>query len=131
MSKVRVATHVFPKVFSELVLHELDPRYSRESASILAESAMAFGTVLTRGADGNYAPLKETDGTLGDAHAVYIGPGLAASSEVQSGLILRGYSIINGTNLVFDASVTLKANAMNALRDRGFVVKEVPSDVDA
>ncbi len=131
MSKVRVAVHVFPKVFSELVLHELDPRYSRETATVLAESDAAFGTVLTRGTDGTYSPLKETDGTLGDAHAVYIGPDLDASAEVRPGLVLRGYCILNGTNLVFDASVTLRSDAVNALRDRGFVVKEVPGDADA
>jgi hypothetical protein len=138
MSKVEVTTYTFGKRFSETVLHELDPRYSRETVTIAAGSgAVPFGAVLTRDDEGKYAPLKETAGeqdaesTLGAAKAVYIGPDLEASDSDQSALVLRGYSIINAANLVFDPSVTKKADALNALRDLGFVVKEVPSDVDA
>ena len=132
MSKVHVTTYTFGKRFSETVLHELDPRYSRETVTVAANSgALAFGTVLTRNADGTYAPLTETEGVLGDPKAVLISDSLPASESDQPALVLRGYCIINATNLVFDESVTKKTDALAALRDLGFVVKEVPSDVDA
>ncbi len=128
MSKVRVTTHVFPKFFSELVLHELDTRYSRETVSIAADSGdLPFGMVLTRNADGTYTALKETGGTVGDAHAVLIVP-VQNAAESQPALILRGYCILNAANLAFDTSVTLKAEVFRTLRDRGFVIKEIPED---
>lgn len=131
MSKVRLTTHVFPKVFSELVLHELDPRYSRATVSIAADSgALPFGMVPTRTADGAYGPLRETEGAPGDPHAVLISP-VDDAAEIREALVLRGYCIINGGNLVFDKSVTQKADVLRALGDRGFIVKEVPGDVHA
>lgn len=132
MSKVRVTTFDYPKAFSELVLHELDTRYSREVVSIAANSgAMPFGLVLARRSDGSYEPLKEVSGTVGDAKAVLITEnGLVDSAEKQAALVLRGYCVINGANAQFDASVTKKADALAALSDRGFIVKEI-SDVDA
>ena len=73
MSKVHSRTYDFGPRFSELVLHEIDPRYSREEVTLAASSGdLEFGTVLTRNADGNYAALKEADGTLGDAKAVLV-----------------------------------------------------------
>ena len=131
MSKVRVTTHEFPKVFSDLVLHELDPRYSRETVKVASDvGALPFGAILARRSDGLYEPLKEVSGTLGDAKAVLISQGgLPASNESQEALVLRGYCIINATNVQFDASVTKKADALTALNDRGFIVKEVPEDV--
>ena len=132
MSKVRVTTFDYPKAFSELVLHELDTRYSREVVSIAANSgAMPFGLVLARRSDGSYEPLKEVSGTVGDAKAVLItASGVPAATETQQALVLRGYCILNGSNALFDASVTKKADAFEALSDRGFIVKEIP-DVDA
>jgi len=131
MSKVRVTTHEFPKVFSDLVLHELDPRYSRETVKVASDvGALPFGAILARRSDGLYEPLKEVSGTLGDAKAVLISQGgLPSSAEPQEALVLRGYCIINATNVQFDASVTKKADALTALNDRGFIVKEVPEDV--
>ena len=131
MSKVRVTTHEFPKVFSDLVLHELDPRYSRETVKVASDvGALPFGAILARRSDGLYEPLKEVSGTLGDAKAILISQGgLPSSAEPQEALVLRGYCIINATNVQFDASVTKKADALTALNDRGFIVKEVPEDV--
>ncbi len=131
MSKVRVTTYEFPKVFSDLVLHELDPRYSRETVTVAADvGALPFGAILSRRSDGTYEPLKEVSGTLGDAKAILISQGgLPASAEPQEALVLRGYCIVNATNVQFDASVTKKAEALTSLSDRGFIVKEVPEDV--
>ena len=132
MSKVQVQTHVFGKRFSETVLHELDPRYSRETVTIAGGSGpIPFGSVLMRDVNGKYTPLTEEEGVLGDAKAVYIGEPLPASETDQLALVLRGYCIVNGTNLVFDASVTQKSAALDALRDMGFIVKEVESDANA
>ena len=132
MSGVTVKSYDYPKDFSELVLHELDTRYSREVVTIAANSGeIPFGMVLARRSDGNYEPLKENAGTLGDAKAVLITEnGLVDSAEKQAALVLRGYCVINGANAQFDASVTKKADALAALSDRGFIVKEI-SDVDA
>ena len=92
---------------------------------------MPFGLVLARRSDGSYEPLKEVSGTVGDAKAVLITEnGLVDSAEKQAALVLRGYCVINGANAQFDASVTKKADALAALSDRGFIVKEI-SDVDA
>ncbi len=132
MSKVTATTYTFGKRFSETVLHELDKRYSRETVTIAAGSgAIPFGMVLTRNAEGKYAPLTEAEGVLGDPKAILISDGLPASESDQPALVLRGYSIVNGNNLSFDASVIKKADALAALRDLGFVVKEVPGDGDA
>lgn len=131
MSGVTVKSYEYPKDFSELVLHELDTRYSREVVTIAANSGeIPFGMVLARRSDGNYEPLKENAGTLGDARAVLItASGVPASAEKQEALVLRGYCILNGSNALFDASVTKKADAFAALSDRGFIIKEIP-DVD-
>ena len=49
MSKVHSRTYDFGPRFSELVLHEIDPRYSREEVTLAASSGdLEFGTVLTR-----------------------------------------------------------------------------------
>ena len=132
MSAIVTKSYDYPKDFSELVLHELDTRYSREVVSIAANSgAMPFGMVLARRSDGSYEPLKENAGTLGDAKAVLItAGGVPASTEKQEALVLRGYCVLNGANAQFDASVTKKADALAALSDRGFIIKEI-ANVDA
>ena len=107
------------------MLHEIDPRYSREEVTLAASSGdLEFGTVLTRNADGNYAALKEADGTLGDAKAVLIQTAPNADAPQQV-LVLRGYSIINRNKLCFDASVVKKDEAVQALHDLGFAIKAI------
>ncbi len=130
MSKVTVTTHTFPKAFSELVLHEMDPRYSRKTVRIAPqEKALPFGMVLALTADGTYTPLTETEGVMGDPRVVLLSP-VEASATAQSALALRGFCIVSGGNLVFDESITDKAAAFDALEDRGFIVKEIPSEVN-
>lgn len=132
MSKVHSRTYDFGPRFSELVLHEIDPRYSREKVMLAASCGdLGFGTVLTRDVDGNYAALKEADGTLGDAKAVLIqsAPNADAPQEVT---VLRGYAIINKNKLLFDVSVVKKDEAVQALHDLGFAIRaieEVEDDV--
>lgn len=125
MSKVHTHSYDFGPRFSGLVLHELDPRYSREEVTLAASSGdLAFGTVLTRDADGNYAALKEADGTLGDAKAVLIQTAPKADAPQQV-LVLRGYAIINKNRLCFDSSVTKKDEAVQALHDLGFAIRTI------
>ena len=120
MSKVTAHSYEFGLRFSELVIHEMDTRYSREKVMLAASCGdLGFGTVLTRDADGNYTALKEADGTLGDAKAVLIqsAPNADAPQEVT---VLRGYAIINKNKLLFDSSVVKKDEAVQALHDLGF-----------
>lgn len=132
MSKVIAHSYEFGLRFSELVIHEIDTRYSREKVMLAASCGdLGFGTVLTRDADGNYAALKEADGTLGDAKAVLIQTALNADAPQQV-LVLRGYAIINRNKLCFDASVVKKDEAVQALHDLGFAIRaieEVEDDV--
>ena len=125
MSKVQAHSYDLGPRFSELVLHELDPRYSREEVSLAASSGeLPFGMVLARSADGTYAPLKEADGTLGDAKAVLI-QHAAPSESSQVVMVLRGYCIINRTKLQWDTSVSKKDEAVLALRDLGFAIRTI------
>lgn len=132
MSKVIAHSYEFGLRFSELVIHEMDTRYSREKVMLAASCGdLGFGTVLTRDADGNYTALKEADGTLGDAKAVLIQTALNADAP-QEVTVLRGYAIINKNKLLFDSSVVKKEEAVQALHDLGFairVIEEVEDDV--
>lgn len=125
MSKVQAHSYDLGPRFSELVLHELDPRYSREEVTLAASSGeLPFGMVLARSADGTYAPLKEADGTLGDAKAVLI-QHAAPSESTQIVMVLRGYCIINRNKLQWDTSVAKKDEAVQSLRDLGFAVRAI------
>lgn len=125
MSKVIAHSYEFGPRFSELVIHEMDPRYSREKVMLAASSGdLAFGTVLTRDADGNYSALKEADGTLGDAKAVLIQTAANADAP-QEVNVLRGYAIINRNKLRFDSSVVKKDEAVQALHDLGFTIRTI------
>ena len=125
MSKVQAHSYDLGPRFSELVLHELDPRYSREEVTLAATSGeLPFGMVLARSADGTYAPLKEADGTLGDAKPVLI-QHAAPSESSQVVMVLRGYCIINRTKLQWDTSVSKKDEAVLALRDLGFAIRTI------
>lgn len=122
---IQVATQTLGPRFSELVLHELDPRYSRVRARLKANSGdLPFGLVLARAADGDYEPLREADETLGDAVLVLL-QDVPDSSEPQTVLALRGYAIINDQRLAFDSSVTKKDEAVRALEARGFVIRSI------
>lgn len=125
MSKVQTHSYDLGPRFSELVLHELDPRYSREEVTLAASSGeLPFGMVLARNADGTYAALKEADGTLGDAKAVLI-QHAAPSESTQVVMVLRGYCIINRNKLQWDTSVAKKDEAVQALRDLGFAIRAI------
>ena len=125
MSKVQAHSYDLSPRFSELVLHELDPRYSREEVTLAASSGeLPFGMVLARSADGTYAALKEADGTLGDAKAVLI-QHAAPSESTQVVMVLRGYCIINRNKLQWDTSVAKKDEAVQSLRDLGFAVRAI------
>lgn len=124
MAKI-VATSVdMDSSFSELVLLELDYRYSREEVTLAATATdLAFGTVLMRKSDGTYTPLTETSGTLGDPKAVLI-KAVSSNVSTQTAAVIRRSAVLNGAALVFDSSVTKKAEAKLALSDLGIVIKE-------
>lgn len=138
MSKVRCETFTMGPAFSETVICELDTRFSRETAKLApAEQDMPFGLVLMRKADGQYCPLTGTPAKEasegqeatpaklnGAACAILLTP-IEKSSEAQDAVILRGYSIVNAARLAWDASVTNKQEALNALSDRGFVIQDI------
>lgn len=123
MPKINTHTEQQGPSFSDLVLYELDYRHSRENVSLVASDALPAGMVLMRTASGEYEPLKETSGTLGDARAVLI-QSVAASTSSQSGLVVRRSAILNGAALAFDTSVTKQSEAKLALCDLGIVIKE-------
>lgn len=126
MPEIKVRTHVFPRRYSDTVLHTLDPRYSNKIASLAAtEEALPFGLVLMRDEAGVYSPLTEESGTLQGTPSAVLLTEVEASAEPASVLVLTGYCVVNANGLVFDPSVTLKAKALAALEDRGFVIEEV------
>lgn len=138
MSKVRCETFTFGPIFSETVLCELDTRFSRETVMLApSETDLPFALVLMRKADGKFCPLTETPAKEasegqeatpaklnGSACAILLSP-LRKSSESQPAVILRGYCIVNSARLAWDASVSKKTEALAALADRGFVLKEI------
>lgn len=127
---IHVTTQSLGPRFSELVLHELDPRYSRVEVEIAANSGpLPFGLVLSRGADGACAPLTEADG--GGAALVLLHSVPDAATR-QPALALRGYCVINPARLAFDGAVTDKPAALRALEARGFVLRAIEeADHDA
>ena len=132
MSKVTAHSYEFGRRFSELVIHEMDTRYSREKVMLAASCGdLGFGTVLTRDADGNYTALKEADGTLGDAKAVLIqsAPNAGAPQVVT---VVRGFAIMRKKKLGYESSGVKKDEAVQALHDLGFAIRaieEVEDDV--
>lgn len=143
MSKVQVETYEMGPRFSETVLNELDPHYSRRTVSLAAsETEVPFGTVLARGKGGNWAPFKATAATAPseeteaaastepayDILAILLGVdganGAPASTEAQDVVVLTGYCIVNAEGLVWDKSVTDKEAAIDMLEARGIIVKK-------
>lgn len=139
MSKVQVTTHIFGPRFSETVLNELDPRYSRAEVPVAAsEKPLAFGTVLARNADGVYAPLaapvtkaegenQASTPAAAPAPSAILIQDLPAGEQAQKALVLRGYCIVNGSRLLFADGVD-KKSALVALEDAGFVIHDVPAE---
>ena len=141
MAKIKYSTEtLFPR-FSETVLAELDPRFSRTVATLApSEKPLPFGLVLTKNKDGQYAPFSvsgvssQSDGETetkaeNEACAVLIAP-LDASKDSQTGLILRGYAILNGENLVFDESVSDKKAAFSQLEKATFIIETIAEAED-
>lgn len=120
---IQVTTQTLGPRFSELVLHELDPRYSRVEVTIKANSGpLPVGLVLARGADGVCEPLKEADGS---GAALVLPHSVPDAATPQTALALRGYCVINPARLVFDEAVTDKPAALRALEARGFVLRAI------
>lgn len=132
----KVITYEFGPSFSDVVLAELDTRFSRASVKISpTENALSMGSVLMKKADGSYTPLTETaasgegetatpaklDGT---ACAVLISA-LPASEAARTGIVLRGYAIVNSAALVFDSSVNKKEEALADLAKAGFILENI------
>lgn len=136
MSKILYSTSELGPRFSETVIAELDMRFSRKVVRLApASGPLPFGLVLMKNSDGSYAPLTETaasgEGETaipakldGEACAILISP-VPASQTAQSGLILRGYALVNFANLGWDSSVSDKSPALIQLEKCGFIFENI------
>lgn len=136
MSKIKYSTETLGPRFSETVIAELDPRFSRKTIQLAATTgALPFGMVLMKKADGAYAPLSETPASGegdsstpakldGEACAILLSP-VQAKAETQSALVLRGHAIVNIANLAWDSSVTDKSAALVQLEKCGFIFENI------
>lgn len=133
---IKYSTDTFGPTFSDTVLAELDVRFSRATVAISAtEQELPFGLILLKKDDDTYAPLTETAATGegenatpakldGEACAVLLQT-LPSSESSQTGLVLRGFAIINGSNLVWDASVKDKKAALAQLEKHNFIIENI------
>lgn len=107
-------------VLSDLLIYEIDARWSREEAVIAVTTKdLPLGTVLEKSIDG-LTPLT----TEGEAYAV-LGRNIPASEEAQSAMILCRGVIIHKDKLVFETGVTPEfvATAITALNTLGIIAK--------
>ena len=125
MSKIKVSTEELGQSFSDLVIYEVDPYWSREKV-IIAESSgdLKFGTVLTREAEASeYKPLKGE----GDAVAVLI-QDVPDNEAKQEALVIRRGAVLNGDKLVFESEAEAnKDKALLKLSDLGIAIVPTPS----
>lgn len=129
MSKVNVKTYEIDPRFSEIILYELDTRFSRGTVTLAPhKDDLPMGTVLAKGADGTYAPFAAPAGSEEGQPAsaagkpailIYDAPASDAPEEVAA---ITGYAIVNKNGLPIDAS--LLEDAVAALEAAGFTVKE-------
>ncbi len=136
MSKIICSTSELGPAFSETVLAELDTRFSRKTVQLAPSTGpLPFGLVMMKSADGKYAPLTETPASGegetatpakmdGNASAILLSP-VPASASAQSGLILRGYAIVNIARLAWDSSVSDKSAALCEMEKLGFIFENI------
>lgn len=110
MSKVRVTTSELAPRFSELVLNELDPDFSRSVITLAPhETDLPFGGLVAKGADGKYTAWKA--GATGRPALLFAEVGACAEDEDVAAI--TGYAIVNANLLAVDEAQ--KAEAVSAL----------------
>lgn len=115
-----------PAVLSDVLLMELDPRWTRETASIgPCDVDLPLGAVLAKRADNTYVPylLAESDSA---ALAVLITP-VEAGTAAREGVIARRGCVVAAANLFFipaAGAADKKKAALAELRERGLVPQE-------
>lgn len=117
MSKNSIYTEEMQAVLSDLLVLELNPRWSREEATILpTDKGLLLGTVLQEGT-GGLEPLT----TEGQPFAI-LARNLQKNTGDQVGLILRRGVIVNKDALCLETGVSLETTT-TALNNMGIVVQ--------
>lgn len=132
---VQVQTETKGGVLSDLLLVEIDYRWSRQAITLAASSEkLGMGTVLEYSAStGAYSPLSTTTTgesgsqtiTVNDAVAVLLHDVPANAAKQSAVALLRG-AVVQRDKLVFGSAITadMKKTACAALTALGVVVKE-------
>lgn len=127
MSKIPFTTEKLGMRFSEIVLEELNPHFSRITATVPAhEEKLEFGTVLTMTSPGIYAPFKGE----GKAGGVLYSDLLPSETDQEAVIIVRD-AILDSSNLIFDPSVSDKAKACQELEACGLILRNAPVPEEA
>lgn len=128
MARIRYSTETFGPRFSETVLKELSPDFSRSKATVTVDTPLPFGLVLARAASGSkYEPYKSGGQA---ACAVLLTP-LEEKGDQQA-VILTGYAILNESRLVWSAAADQGAG-LRQLEEKGFKLQRValpPTDAE-
>jgi hypothetical protein len=132
---VKVQTETKGAVLSDLLLYEVDYRWSRQQVSLAAtEAALPMGTVLeVSSTTGSYSALGITTtgesgsqtSTVNAAVAVLLDDAPISTSAQDVMVLLRG-AVVAGEKLHFGSTITadMKKTAKAALTTLGIVVKE-------
>lgn len=112
----------------DLLKHEYDKDYCRESAVLAAGDALPIGTVLGRvAASGQYKPATASGSDGAQIACAVLLVDVAASAQPRPALILaRGPAIVSSAALSFDASVDTaeeRAEKLAQLSAHGIVAR--------
>lgn len=121
---IQYSTETLDPRFSDVILEELNPRFSRCNIEVSAsEKPLAVGTVLSKGTDVVFAPYVAS----GTASAV-LACDLPASKEKQQAVAIVGYAIVNPDALIFDEAITDKKTALGQLEVNGFILRNMAGE---
>ena len=96
-----------PPMMSDVLKYELNPNFTRESATLLAGTAYPVGAVLGRVTASGKLKLSSAAGSDGaqNVAGVLLYATDASAADQEAVVILRGPAIVSKAALVFDASV--------------------------
>ena len=107
-----------PPTMGDLLKYELNPKFTRETVTLLAGTSYPVGAVLGRITASGKMKLSTATGTDGaqNAAAVLLYDVDATAADVTGIVVLRGPAIVSRAALVFDTSVddTAKTAAKHA-----------------
>lgn len=142
MAKLKHYVEDAPRSLSDILLYEVDQRWSREAGQLAPqESPLPMGAVLCLNDAGQYVPfgqelkpaVEASEGVeakaaeIADAPcAVLISRGIEASEEAQDCVVIRRGACVASANLFWLAQVTeeQKKTALAALASLGVIPKE-------